>query len=83
MYAKLVFYFLGILGDYDSMHMFAQESVRHPPSVKARSLILLLQFKDNHNQGKVLIDENGQPVTDVERSSQLEVENDHKVLNCF
>jgi hypothetical protein len=24
-YAKLMFYFLGLLGDYDSMHMFAKE----------------------------------------------------------
>jgi hypothetical protein len=62
--AKLIFYFLGLLGDYDSMHMFAEDSVKHPPAVKARSIALLMKFKDEKLKGTQLIDENDELVVD-------------------
>jgi hypothetical protein len=36
--AKLAFYFLGLIGDYDSMHILSETSVRGPPSIKASSV---------------------------------------------
>jgi hypothetical protein len=62
MYAKLMFYFLALIKDYDSIHMFSEESVKSPPAVKARSIVLLLRFKDEKLKGKILKDENNQVV---------------------
>jgi hypothetical protein len=64
MYAKLMFYFLALIKDYDSMHMFSEASVKSPPAVKARSIVLLLRFKDEKLKVNILKDENNQVVLD-------------------
>jgi hypothetical protein len=66
-YYKLCFYFLGLIGDYDSMHILSEDNIRNPPAISLHSLTLLLQFKDASKRDLDLIDhETNRVVSDIE-----------------